>query len=70
MMSLHDPRRLRVLELQAQCLEAVGEVSHALAALKGLLEEAEYLYGSRAKSRLVDVYFLIADLLSRQSLIP
>ena len=53
MMSLHDPRRLKVFQLQAQSLEAVGEVSHALTALKLLLEETEYLYGSRAKSQLV-----------------
>lgn len=36
--------------------------------MKSLLEEAEYMYGKNSK--LVEIYFLIAELLSRQKLIP
>ena len=68
MMSIHDPRRLKIIELRSQCYEAVGDISNALASLKSLLEETEYMYGKNNK--LVEIYFLIADLLSRQKLIP
>lgn len=47
----------------------MGEISQALSILKTLLEETEYFYGAKARDKVVEVYFLIADLLSRQSLI-
>jgi hypothetical protein len=38
-----------------------------MASLKALLEQTEYIYGNDS---LIEVYFLIADSLSRQRLIP
>jgi hypothetical protein len=37
LVNIHDPRRLKILELQAQCFEASGDVGSALSALKSLL---------------------------------
>lgn len=66
MLSLHDPRRLKLLEGRSQCCEALGQGEEALGYLKRLLEETEYMYRERA--RLVDIYFLVADTFARQGL--
>jgi hypothetical protein len=66
MLTPHDPRRLKLIELKAQCQEALGQQEDVLSTLKHLLEETEYMYND--KSKLIEVYFLIAGTLSRQQL--
>lgn len=49
MMTPHDPRCLKVLEIKAQCCEALGQHEQVLANLRNLLEHTEYMYHDTSK---------------------